>query len=210
MDAQFAPGELPNILNALTIADAGRKISLTVEVAQHLGNDVVRCIAMSTTDGLTRGMDVNDTGGPITVPVGNQTLGRVFNLLGNRLTKGRSGVVGSQRYPIHRSAPTLEDQSSNHRDSGNRHQSRRPALPVSQRRQDRPVRRRGCRQDRHHSGTDPQHRRRVRRRLRVRGRRRAHPRGQRPVAGNVLKPNSRTLRARRPMSLTRRPWSSAR
>ncbi len=71
VDAQFAPGELPNILNALTIGDAERQIELTVEVAQHLGNDVVRCVAMSTTDGLTRGMDVNDTGGPITVPVGN-------------------------------------------------------------------------------------------------------------------------------------------
>ena len=63
VDAEFAPGELPNILNALTITDAGRNIDLTVEVSQHLGNDVVRCIAMSTTDGLTRGMAVNDTGG---------------------------------------------------------------------------------------------------------------------------------------------------
>src|SRR5579875_3748810 len=83
VDARFEPGELPNILNALRIQDASRDMDLTVEVAQHLGNDVVRGVAMSSTDGLTRGMEVQDTGGPITVPVGNGTLGRVFNLLGN-------------------------------------------------------------------------------------------------------------------------------
>ncbi len=112
VDAEFAAGELPNILNALTIADASREIKLTVEVAQHLGNDVVRCIAMSSTDGLTRGMDVNDTGGPITVPVGPQTLGRVFNLLGETIDERGPLAPGSQRYPIHRSAPTLEDQAA--------------------------------------------------------------------------------------------------
>ena len=111
VDAQFTAGELPYILNALTIADEGRSIKLTVEVAQHLGNDVVRCIAMSSTDGLTRGMDVNDTGGPITVPVGNETLGRVFNLLGDAIDE-RGPVDVQQRYPIHRSAPTLEDQAA--------------------------------------------------------------------------------------------------
>jgi len=109
VDAVFAAGELPNILNALTIADEGRSISLTVEVAQHLGNDVVRCIAMSTTDGLTRGMDVNDTGGPITVPVGPQTLGRVFNLLGKTIDERGELPEGD---PIHRSAPSLEDQAA--------------------------------------------------------------------------------------------------
>jgi len=112
VDAEFAAGELPNILNALTIADEGRSISLTVEVAQHLGNDVVRCIAMSTTDGLTRGMDVNDTGGPITVPVGPQTLGRVFNLLGKTIDERGDLAPGSLQYPIHRAAPSLEDQAA--------------------------------------------------------------------------------------------------
>ncbi|MGI4790018.1 MAG: F0F1 ATP synthase subunit beta [Janthinobacterium lividum] len=112
VDAQFAPGELPNILNALTIADPAHDTNLTVEVSQHLGNDVVRCIAMSSTDGLMRGMDVNDTGGSITVPVGNETLGRVFNLLGNPIDE-RGPVNAKQRYPIHRPAPTLEDQSAN-------------------------------------------------------------------------------------------------
>jgi F-type H+-transporting ATPase subunit beta len=111
VDARFPSGELPNILNALTISDRDREIDLTVEVAQHLGNSVVRCISMSSTDGLMRGMDVNDTGGPITVPVGNETLGRVFNLLGNPIDE-RGPVAVKQRSPIHRSAPTLEDQAS--------------------------------------------------------------------------------------------------
>ncbi len=112
VDAQFAPGELPNILNALTIDDPAHETSLTVEVSQHLGNDVVRCIAMSSTDGLMRGMDVSDTGGSITVPVGNATLGRVFNLLGSPIDE-RGPVHAEQRYPIHRPAPSLEDQSAN-------------------------------------------------------------------------------------------------
>ncbi len=111
LDAHFAPGDLPNILNALKISDPERHISVTVEVSQHLGNDVVRCIAMSTTDGLMRGMDVTDTGAAISVPVGVETLGRVFNLLGEPIDKkGDPGV--KQRYPIHRAAPTLEDQAS--------------------------------------------------------------------------------------------------
>ena len=91
VDASFSPGELPNILNALTIEDAARGIDITVEVAQHLGNDVVRCIAMSSTDGLVRGMAVNDTGASISVPVGPQTLGRVFNLLGKPIDERGSG-----------------------------------------------------------------------------------------------------------------------
>jgi len=114
LDASFPAGELPNILNALTIQNTldGRKTDLTVEVAQHLGNDVVRCIAMSSTDGLTRGMAVNDTGGPISVPVGNETLGRVFNLLGNPIDE-KGPVDIKQRYPIHREAPKLDDQAAN-------------------------------------------------------------------------------------------------
>src|SRR5579862_7197574 len=82
VDLGFAPGELPTINNAVVIKNTEKHIDLTVEVAQHLGNDVVRCIAMSSTDGLVRGMAAEDTGGPITVPVGRETLGRVFNLLG--------------------------------------------------------------------------------------------------------------------------------
>lgn len=112
VDARFSPGDLPNILNALTITAESRNIDITVEVAQHLGNNVVRCIAMSTTDGLTRGMDVTDTGGPISVPVGNGTLGRVFNLLGRPIDE-KGPVVTDERYPIHRPAPSLMDQAAN-------------------------------------------------------------------------------------------------
>ncbi|MGO8672499.1 MAG: F0F1 ATP synthase subunit beta [Capsulimonadaceae bacterium] len=111
VDARFAPGELPFILNALRINDSERNIELTVEVAQHLGNDVVRCVAMSSTDGLVRGMNVEDTGGPITVPVGNVTLGRVFNLLGKPIDEA-GPVEVKQIMPIHRKAPTLEDQAA--------------------------------------------------------------------------------------------------
>jgi F-type H+-transporting ATPase subunit beta len=98
------------MLNALEIADESRGIKLTVEVAQHLGNDIVRCIAMSSTDGLVRGMAVVDTGLPISVPVGPATLGRVFNLLGNPIDE--KGPVDAERHPIHRKAPTLADQAS--------------------------------------------------------------------------------------------------
>ncbi|MDR3708531.1 MAG: F0F1 ATP synthase subunit beta [Capsulimonadaceae bacterium] len=110
VDAEFAPAELPNILNALAITDSGRGIDLTVEVAQHLGNDVVRCIAMSSTDGLVRGMPVVDSGTTITVPIGPETLGRVFNLLGKPIDD-KGTFTSALRNSIHRSAPTIEDQS---------------------------------------------------------------------------------------------------
>ena len=111
VDLAFAPGQLPPILNAITIQDPARSIDLTVEVAQHLGDDVVRCIAMSSTDGLIRGMGAEDTGGPITVPVGRETLGRVFNLLGKPIDE-RGPVEVKERWPIHRPAPSFEDQAS--------------------------------------------------------------------------------------------------
>ena len=111
VDLGFKAGELPAINNAVTIADTARNINLTVEVAQHLGNDVVRCIAMSSTDGLVRGMNAEDTGESITVPVGDQTLGRVFNLLGNAIDE-KGPVMSKERWPIHRPAPTFSEQSS--------------------------------------------------------------------------------------------------
>ncbi len=110
VDAEFAPHELPELLNALKIEEQSRNIDLTVEVAQHLGNDVVRCIAMSSTDGLVRGMGVSDTGGPISVPVGNATLGRVFNLLGKTIDE-KGPVATDLTSPIHRKAPSFEDQA---------------------------------------------------------------------------------------------------
>ena len=80
LDIKFAADALPKLLNAITIDNNGHVI--TVEVAQHIGQDTVRCIAMESTDGLMRGMKATDTGGPITVPVGDKNLGRIFNLLG--------------------------------------------------------------------------------------------------------------------------------
>jgi len=98
-------------MNAITIDDAGRNIHLTVEVAQHLGDDTVRCIAMASTDGLVRGMPAVDTGGPITVPVGRGTLGRVFNLLGQPIDE-QGPVQADERWPIHRPSPSFEDQAT--------------------------------------------------------------------------------------------------
>ncbi len=111
VDLGFEANELPAINNAIKIVDAGKKIDLTVEVAQHLGNDVVRAIAMSSTDGLVRGMAAEDTGAPISVPVGRETLGRVFNLLGQPVDE-RGPVNAKNYWPIHRPAPTFAEQSS--------------------------------------------------------------------------------------------------
>jgi F-type H+-transporting ATPase subunit beta len=107
VDLRFPPDRLPSILNAVKIQ--AQDSVLTVEVAQMLGNDVVRCIALDSTDGLVRGMKATDTGGPITVPVGEQTLGRVFNLLGDPIDE-RGPVSGTERWPIHRPTPPFVDQ----------------------------------------------------------------------------------------------------
>ena len=111
VDCKFPPEALPAILNAIKITDESRNIDLTVEVAQMLGNDIVRCISMATTDGLVRGMKAIDTGSPITVPVGMETLGRVFNLLGEPVDH-MGPVEVKERYPIHRPSPSFEEQSS--------------------------------------------------------------------------------------------------
>lgn len=110
VDCRFPKAELPAIYNALQISDPTRGVELTCEVAQHLGDDLVRAVALSTTDGLVRGMDAVDTGSPITVPVGNATLGRVFNLLGKPIDN--AGPVDPEAYlPIHRQPPTFAEQS---------------------------------------------------------------------------------------------------
>lgn len=100
---------LPNLLNAIEIDNNGQK--LVVEVAQHIGDDVVRCIAMGSTDGLIRGMDAVDTEEPIKVPVGKETIGRIFNLLGEAIDDGKP-VEAKQKWSIHRPAPTYEEQSA--------------------------------------------------------------------------------------------------
>ena len=110
VDIRFPPDKLPNILNAVLIEDQKKKIHLTLEVAQHVGNNTVRCIALAGTDGLVRGMPVVDTGGPITVPVGKQTLGRIFNLLGEPIDELGKLANPEQRAPIHRAPPSFTDQ----------------------------------------------------------------------------------------------------
>jgi F-type H+-transporting ATPase subunit beta len=111
VDAQFPAGKLPEILNAIKIKDESLSIDLTCEVAQHLGDDTVRMIALSSTDGLVRGTGAVDTGAPIKVPVGPQTLGRLFNLLGEPIDQ--MGPVETTNYsPIHKLPPTFIEQST--------------------------------------------------------------------------------------------------
>ncbi len=107
IEAAF-PDELPEINSALTVDRGEDQGTLVVEVQQHLGDDRVRAVAMDSTDGLARGMEVVDTGGPITVPVGEGTLGRIFNLLGDPIDNG-GDVQYEERWPIHRSAPDVEN-----------------------------------------------------------------------------------------------------
>ncbi len=107
IEAAF-PDELPHINSALTVDRGEEQDTLVLEVQQHLGDDRVRCVAMDSTDGLARGMEVVDTGGPITVPVGDGTLGRIFNLLGDPIDEG-GDVQFEERWPIHRAAPDVEN-----------------------------------------------------------------------------------------------------
>ncbi len=111
-DAEFPEGQLPDIYNACTIKaeEKGVKIDLTGEVQQHLGGNRVRCVALGSTEGLVRGMDVVDTGGPVNVPVGKETLGRVFNLLGQPID-GRGPIADCERWPIHRDPPAFDSLS---------------------------------------------------------------------------------------------------
>ncbi len=111
VDVKFAGGEVPSIYNALKLEIPGEKIDITLEVAQHLGDQTVRAVAMSSTDGLRRGMTVTDTGSPISVPVGRGVLGRVLNVLGEPVDE-LGPVKHEKRYPIHRSAPPLVEQST--------------------------------------------------------------------------------------------------
>ncbi|HUO58343.1 MAG TPA: F0F1 ATP synthase subunit beta [bacterium] len=111
VDVRFADGEVPSIYNALKIDEAKDDIHITLEVAQHLGDQTVRAVAMSSTDGLRRGMLVADTGAPISVPVGRGALGRIVNVLGDPVDE-MGEVKTEKRYPIHRPAPPLVEQST--------------------------------------------------------------------------------------------------
>ncbi|MFT5283948.1 MAG: F-type H+-transporting ATPase subunit beta [Planctomycetota bacterium] len=113
VDLRFPSGELPAIFNAISVVDESREGKLILEVAAHLGNDVVRCVAMSTTDGCRRGMKASDTGAPIMVPVGEGTKGRIFNLLGEPLdTIAKGELPKCDTMPIHRPAPLYEEQEA--------------------------------------------------------------------------------------------------
>jgi F-type H+-transporting ATPase subunit beta len=117
VDIAFPPGQLPSILNAVRIEskpgkNEGDAINLTAEVMQHIGEDTVRAVAMSSTDGLVRGMEAVDTGSPIKVPVGEGTLGRVFNVLGETVDNEQAEVKAAGYWPIHRPPPSFEQQST--------------------------------------------------------------------------------------------------
>ncbi len=112
VDCEFDSDKLPKILNALKIEDKESETDLTIEVANHIGDNIVRCVALASTDGLVRGMPVLDTGGPITVPVGESSLGRLFDLLGRPIDELGPVPENTPRLPIHRPSPHLEDQET--------------------------------------------------------------------------------------------------
>ena len=109
IDIKFEEGHMPELLNAIQIEDGERKIM--AEVAQHIGDDVVRCVSLSSTDGLVRGMRAVDTGAPISVPVGDEVLGRLFNVIGETIDE-KGPLASTARAPIHKPAPSFEDQNT--------------------------------------------------------------------------------------------------
>ena len=109
IDIKFAPENIPELLTAIIIKHDGKEI--VAEVAQHVGDDVVRCIALSATDGLSRGMEAIDTGNPIQVPVGKEVLGRLFNVIGETIDE-KGPVVTKEKKSIHREAPAFEEQDT--------------------------------------------------------------------------------------------------
>jgi len=111
VDVQFPEGKIPEVLNALIVADESRNPPLVLEVQQHLGDNIVRTVAMDFTDGLKRGTLVYDTGGPIKVPVGEKTLGRLFDVCGNPIDE-LGEVEADDYWPIHRPAPSFEEQGT--------------------------------------------------------------------------------------------------
>lgn len=118
IDIEFEPGQLPEIYNAIKIKSEDQdtvkssvELNVTLEVAQHLGNNLVRAVAMSSTDGMVRGMKAIDTGAPISIPVGRQTLGRLLNVIGETIDQ-KGPVETDTFYPIHRPAPAFEDQET--------------------------------------------------------------------------------------------------
>ncbi|MCK5218764.1 F0F1 ATP synthase subunit beta, partial [bacterium] len=117
IDVEFSSGALPALYQAIKVEGVyynngkAEPLSVTLEVQAHIGDNTARCVAMSSTDGVTRGMEVEDTGAPITVPVGKATLGRVMNVLGEPVDEAGE-IKSNQSYPIHRSPPRFEDQDT--------------------------------------------------------------------------------------------------
>jgi F-type H+-transporting ATPase subunit beta len=144
-DAEFPEDQLPSIYNAIKVETKqdGQTIRLIGEVASHLGGGRIRAVALGSTDGLRRGVDVLDTGGPVTVPVGKETLGRVFNLLGEPIDNRGPIVAGGGYRPIHREPPPFTDLTPKAEVFETGHQGDRPAHAVPSRRQGGTVRRAG-------------------------------------------------------------------
>ena len=176
VDVEFAPDAMPSIYNALTVkatSPAG-EISTILEVQTHLPGDLVRTVALSSTDGMVRGMEAVDTGSPIMMPVGKATLGRIWNVMGEPVD-GKPMPTDVEWMPIHHPAPPFDTliTSTETFETGIKVVDLIRAL--RQGRQDRPVRRRRRRQDGHHPGTHQQPRPGARRHLGVHRRGRAHP-----------------------------------
>jgi vacuolar-type H+-ATPase subunit B/Vma2 len=159
IDVRFEDKHLPALLTALKVIFPDGKKTLVSEVMQHIGDDTVRSVAMGATEGVERGIKVLDTEAPITVPVGDKTLGRMFNVLGEPIDGlGDADFKDCERDPIHREAPSFAEQKVSTEDPRNRHQGHRFALPLCERRQNRSLWRRRRRQNRFDSGTHFQHR----------------------------------------------------
>ena len=163
-----SPKTCPASINALTVDYKvhDRPIQLTLEVQQHLADNWVRTVSMSGTEGLKRGYEVIDTGAPISVPVGEGVMGRVFDVSGKPVDE-RGPVKTDKYYPIHRPPPPLVDQSTSPAGPSHRHQGHRLDLPFPEGRQGRCVWRCRRRQDCGHHGIDQQHRQAPRRRVGV-------------------------------------------
>ena len=183
MDVKFEGAGLPEINTALTLSNPAIDATpdnLVIEVAQHLGEQTVRCVAMDTTDGLVRGMPVKNTGAPIMMPVGREVLGRIVNVVGRAGRRARPGP--GHQVPAHPPAGAeVRRPIGEGRDVRDRHQGRGPAGALPARRQDRAVRRRRRGQDRRHPRAHQQRGQEARRLLGVRRRRRAHARGTRSL-----------------------------
>lgn len=110
VDIRFPENQVPNLLNAVKVENKEKKIDLTLEVAQIIGNNTVRCIALSSTEGLSRGMTANDLGSPVTVPIGRQTLGRIFNVLGQTIDAKPAVNNPEMKSQIHKDSPSFKDQ----------------------------------------------------------------------------------------------------